>query len=313
MKNCFLIFILFLSQISLAQHIELKIAGTHINTFKALENSAGSTLLETTSNHISFKGEAQPLIYRTPQKTIPDLRTQYFFFKDDSTISKINYEWDASKFANDHLPVDDELFIVSMIAKFDSIASVISTKYGQPITTGSTDDLTIIDNKGGLDKTHKWSPNDSLEIQLYLILSNYTEKNGSVTIPTTHRIRLRLVNKLLSNSKEKQNISEEALKITALKLYESIKNKSYTDALILFNEEAKKSTKTTDLKAFRKLLKLNEELELVFVGMQFIPSGKVMTMHQYKYKSDKSQPPSEIIKFIFDEKGKIFAIQPLKI
>ena len=313
MKNYFLLLLLISSVTAFSQDIDLKPAGKHINTFQTLENSSGNTLLETKSNHISFKGEAQPIIYRTIQKTIPDLRTLYFFFEDDSTISKINYEWDASTFSNDHIPTDDNLFVLSMIAKFDSLALLISNEYGKPITKGSTEDLSIINTKGGLDKSHKWSPNDSLDIQLYLILSNYTETTGMMTIPTTHRIRLNVVNKRKSKSKSPKAQNEEMLKSNAFNFFNLIKNKAYDDALKLFNEEANKNTSTSDLKAFRKMLKLNEKLELVYVGMQFTPTGNLMTMHQYKYSSDTSQPPKEIIKFIFDSEGKIFGVQPLKL
>ena len=63
-----------------------------------MEERLGGERISTTSNHISFRGEAQPIKFLRKEKEIPDLTVYYFFKKADSTMSYILYEWDISNF-----------------------------------------------------------------------------------------------------------------------------------------------------------------------------------------------------------------------
>ncbi|WP_314518806.1 hypothetical protein [Xanthocytophaga agilis] len=52
--------------------------------------------------------------------------------------------------------------------------------------------------------------------------------------------------------------------------------------------------------------------EVYFSGVQIGLDGTSFTMLQYKDTLDSNNPPKLLIKVVFDSKGKIAGIQPLK-
>lgn len=83
-----------------------------------MEGILGSEKNPTTSNHVSFSGEAQPIKCLRKEKVIPDLSAFYFFKKADSTMSYILYEWDVSNFEKQDNNQKPEQFQKNIDSKF---------------------------------------------------------------------------------------------------------------------------------------------------------------------------------------------------
>ncbi len=95
--------------------------------------------------------------------------------------------------------------------------------------------------------------------------------------------------------------------IKSLKERDLIKSKLYLSELI--------KNKVTDeqLNSLTESINFKREIELVYSGIQMGFDGSCYTLLQYKYIDDNSNPPSEIIKILFDDKDKVVGIQPIKL
>ena len=69
-----------------------------LNEYVQMEENLKSERIPTTSNHVSFNGDAQPIKFKRTEKKIADLITYYYFKEKDSTMSSVLYEWDVSNF-----------------------------------------------------------------------------------------------------------------------------------------------------------------------------------------------------------------------
>lgn len=95
MKRLAFIFItLFSTHFSNGQNIEFNIHSKKLNDLTKIEQSLGIARVVDKSNYISEQGIAQPEVYRRQSPSLPDLFVYYFYYKSDSTISHILYEWD---------------------------------------------------------------------------------------------------------------------------------------------------------------------------------------------------------------------------
>lgn len=189
----FMIFGFFLIGITVfGQEFQFDIHNTSLKEYITLEKKLGGKKIPTTSNHISFNGDAQPLKFKRKQKTIHDLVSYYFFKKKDSTMSYILHEWDEK---SPGLNVKEnnkksKKFQKALIAKFNQLEQLITNIYGTPKTIGSLSNIEQAEKRGGLKKKVIWTPTPNTEITMYTVISNYYEKKGIITINPTHRIRL---------------------------------------------------------------------------------------------------------------------------
>lgn len=312
MKNIIIGFLLISTSV-FGQEFNFDIHNTSLDEYLKMEERLGSEKIPTTSNHVSFSGEAQPVKFLRTERIIPDLIAFYFFKKADSTMSYILYEWDISNFEKQDNNQKSEKFQKALIAKYKELKKYISESFGQPEVKSNYSNFTQYDQKNFFEEKSTWNPNDSTEVELYSIASNHYEKKGATTINPTHRIRLYLKNQ--SKEKEipkldsKKLVELEKIKIdffNALKAKDLTKSKEFLSDLILEN--------VTDeqIKTLIDNINFEKQTELIYSGVQMGSNGSMFTLLQYKYSDDKSSPPSEMIKLIFDEKDKVVGMQPIK-
>ncbi|UAB82322.1 hypothetical protein INR76_06060 [Marixanthomonas sp. SCSIO 43207] len=314
MKNL-IIGILFISTSVFGQEFNFDIHNTSLSEYLKMEESLGSEKIPTTSNHVSFGGNAQPIKYLRKEKVIPELTAFYFFKKADSTMSYVLYEWDVSNFEKRENNQKSEKFQNALIAKYKGLKKEISNEFGKPKVKSNYSNLAQYDLKDFFEEKSTWNPNDSTEVELYSIASNHYEKKGAMTINPTHRIRLYIRNQSKEKEKKIPKLDEKKLAeleriksdfFTALKARDLPKSKEFLSDLIL--------EKVTDeqINMLIDNINFNKQTELIYSGVQMGFNGSMFTLLQYKYSDDNSSPPNEMIKLIFDDKDKVVGIQPIK-
>src|SRR5690606_21905674 len=105
------------------QDFGFDIHNTSLKEYIQMEEKLGSERIPTTSNHVSFSGEAQPIKFQRKEKIIPDL-ISYFYFKDkDSSMTKVLYEWDVRHFkkTNELNVKQSKKFQKTLIRKFNEL------------------------------------------------------------------------------------------------------------------------------------------------------------------------------------------------
>ncbi|MCB0537870.1 MAG: hypothetical protein H6571_17930 [Lewinellaceae bacterium] len=313
MKNL-IIGILFISTSAVGQEFNFDIHNTSLNEYLKMEEEIRGERIPTTSNHVSFGGNAQPIKFRRKEKIIPDLTAFYFFKKADSTMSYILYEWDVSNFEKKDNNQKSEKFQKTLIKKYKELKADITEDFGEPKVKKNYSNISQLDSINTFVENSTWIPDDSTEIELYVTASNYFEKKGAMTINPVHRIRLYIRNqpkeKEIPKLDNKRLVKLEEIKIDffeALKGRDLPRSKEFLSDLIL--------EKVTDEQINMLIGNINfeKENELIYSGIQIGFGGNVFTLLQYKYSDDKSNPPIEIIKLIFDDKDKVVGIQPIKL
>ncbi|WP_422104825.1 hypothetical protein [Winogradskyella sp.] len=178
------------------QEFEFDIQNTSLKQYLKIEESLGSEKVPNIRNHISFDGNAQPLKFKREQEIISDLICYYYFKEKDSIMSHILYEWDES--LHNLKPNTQEKkskeYQIALIEKFNELEKELTELYGKPKSRGDLSDLKQAELKGGLKKNDKWYPNETTEIEMYIVVSNFYKKSGMITITPTHRIRLYIRN-----------------------------------------------------------------------------------------------------------------------
>lgn len=307
--------ILLISTSVFGQEFNFDIHNTSLAEYLKMEKSLGSEQIPTTSNHVSFSGEAQPIKYLRKEKVIPDLTAFYFFKKADSTISYVLYEWDIYNFEKQDNNQKSEKFQKALISKYKGLKSDISKNFGQPKVKKNYSNISRLDSINTFVESSTWKPNDSTEIEMYATVSNYYEKRGASTINPVHRIRLYIRNQAKEKEKEIPKLDEKKLAelekiktdfFTALKAKDLPKSKEFLSDLII--------EKVTDeqINMLIENIDFDKQTELIYSGVQMGLDGSMFTLLQYKYSDDNSSPPSEMIKLIFDDKDKVVGIQPIK-
>jgi len=300
------------------QEFEFDIHNTSLSEYLEMEQNLGSERIPTIRNHVSLNGNAQPIKFKREEKIISDLVAYYYFKEKDSLMSHILYEWDESLLTLKANTNDkkSKKYQKALIRKFNELEKMIANIYGEPVSEGNLSDLRIAndDIKGGLKKNAKWFPNDSTEIEMYANVSNYYEKRGMVRTAPTHRIRL-----YIRNTKKEKNIEPklsekklDTLKSISREFIQTLKNKNLVKSKEYLSELILKTVTDEQLNMLIDNLDFNRETEFIYSGIQAGLDGSVFTMLQFKYKDDRSNPPNELIKIIFDNKDKVVGIQPIK-
>ncbi|SDL52003.1 hypothetical protein SAMN04488034_105158 [Salinimicrobium catena] len=277
------------------QEFGFDIHKTSLDQYIQMEEDLGSESLPVTSNHVSFSGNAQPFKFRRQQKGLPDLISYYYFKEKDSAMSHVLYEWDESRQA-ENTDLDRKKsreYQKALIRKFNQLEERISDRYGEPETTGDLTDLEQADKKSGLEKKDLWRPNDSTEIELYTVISNYYEKRGMITIKPTHRIRLE-VKKTEKGDNNSSTISEERLQtLTALtgEFFRALSAEDLSGSKQFLSARIKEAVTREQLTALIANIDFDRETELIYSGIQVGTDGRSYTMLQYKYKDDVGDIP----------------------
>ncbi|WP_426329540.1 hypothetical protein [Pedobacter sp. R-06] len=308
--------ILFFSTSVYAQEFNFEIHNTKLTDYLKMEERLGSERIPTTSNYVSFGGEAQPIKFLRTEKIIPDLTVYYFFKKTDSTMSYVLYEWDVSNFEKQDNIQKSNIFQKALIGKYTELKKHISKNFGQPVVKRNYSNISQLDSINTFVENSTWKPNDSTEIEMYATVSNYYERKGAMTINPTHRLRLYIKNQAKGKEKEVPKLNDKKLSdleiiktefFKALKARDLPKSKSFLSDLI--------REKVTDgqINMLIDNINFDKETKLIYSGIQMGLDGSMFTLLQYKYSDDNSNPPSEIIKLTFDDKNKVVGIQPIKL
>ncbi len=181
------IFLFVLSQlISCGQAREFDInKKTLSNYFENETKYKGGKILDESIKTI--KEELSLVSYIRSDNNIPDtdLIVRYVFFKKDSIIKEIRYEWDTS---NNYIllgKIQNETFREKLVKFFKELEKVNVSKYGKGNTEGYIPSK--IDEEKTYEKKIKWILNKT-EIELSIFMSNNLDKIKN-TIPV-HRIYL---------------------------------------------------------------------------------------------------------------------------
>lgn len=144
-----------------SQNFNFDIHKNKLSDFIKMEQQFSSELIENKSLHMIPIGVAQPLTYKRKENKIPDLLIQYFYFKKDSSIYAINYDWDDSILTgfieNKKKSKSEVLFFIE---KYQEIYAELSKKYGISKREGDIRNTNKIKMEG-MDVSDTWSPNDS--------------------------------------------------------------------------------------------------------------------------------------------------------
>lgn len=315
MKTTITSLIAFLIQLTaFGQEFEFDIHNKHLKDLLKVEESLGSEPVPNTAKHISEKGIAQPVKFLRKQSVIPDLISQYFFYEKDSSIAKILYEWDVYNFDEKDNNKQPAKVQKALIKKYNAIEKEMTAKFGEGSEEGSLIDLDQINDREGLTKRNTWKPNDSTEIEMYTSISNFYEKKGRMTINPTHRIRLYIRN----TANKRDNLLKldegkiQAFNQVTISFLTALRQEKYEESKLFLSDLIVEQVNIEQLKALRENVDFEKEIQPFFNGIQIGPNGDTFSLIQYKYASDTSTPPKEMIKVVFDSNEKILGIQPFK-
>jgi len=287
----------------------------HLSELLDYEKRIGGEKIDPGSNYIVDKSKAQPVVFKHTDSKLPDLLTYYFSYKKDGKIDYILYEWSENKFdhtkTNNGRPIQESL---DFIEKYKSIYQQISSSDGKSEHSGDLNGMAeIATGKYLIHDT--WKPDDSTEVELNLTLSNYYKATANFTIEPTYRIRLYVRNQTKQIAEKLPAITQSKLDSAYLTVNSFITNlseKRIDGAKMYLSDIILKSVTDAQLDAVFQQIK-KDKLAVWMSGFQLALDGSQYLMVQYKYISDNNSPPTDIIKVIFDDKGKIVALQPLKV
>jgi hypothetical protein len=297
-----------------SQTLELDTHKKKLSDFLKLETTLGSERLENKSQFISESGVAQPIQFRRKEKDIPDLIVYYFYFRNDSAIDYIRYEWDDSDSKEpEKRSKKTPKEINAFIDKYNDLFSQISKAFGKSESEGNLTDLSKIET-GDFQKQDVWKPDDSTKIDLSIYLSSKYESNGPVSDVPAYRIRLYCYNLTKpKNESSLQKPDEKKVKEldSVLTVFMShLKNDDLEKARLSLPSSAAGKVTNEQLEKLRQNIKFEDPLLVYFSGIQMALDGSSYLILQYKYASDNNHPPKELIKVIFNDKNEILGIQP---
>lgn len=286
-----------------------------LNEYVQMEENLKSERIPTTSNHVSFSGDAQPIKFKRTEKKIADLITYYYFKEKDSTMSSVLYEWDVSNFEKKDNNQKPKKYQKAFISKYKELKESISSEFGEPKTKRNYSNISQLDSINTFVESSTWKPNDSTEIEMYATVSNYYEKKGAMTINPVHRIRLYIKNQSQEKAKEIPKLDEKKLsELENIKndFFKVLKSKDLTKSKDYLSDIIKEKVTDEQLNLLIDNIDFERKTELIYSGIQMGFNGSMFTLLQYKYSDDSSSPPNEMIKLIFNDKDKVVGIQPIK-
>ncbi|WP_417369008.1 hypothetical protein [Flavobacterium beibuense] len=290
-------------------NIETEIKNKKADYYISFEQKIKSEPYESNTNFIT--PYAQPLIFKRKEKDIPDLLVYYYFTKNDSIVKKILYEWDVNNFEDEENNPKPQSFQKKMIKKYNSILSTITSKYGESTSTGSLDDLSQAATENGIKKSDEWNTNDT-EAELYITLSNYYNKEGIITTPTTHKIRYYLKETAKQNAQASIHEKQTALDSNFKKFITSVENNNFEEAKNLCSQKIRHSITQELINQIKPTLTGDSKLTPYMAGMQIMQDGNSYPMIKYKYENDTNTPPVKLVNVFFDNDNTILGIQPIE-
>ena len=298
--------ILLMSISCYSQKLHLNLYEVSLDSLLKYEKSIGSELVESTSNYLSGKGIAQPIIFHRENPKLPNLKVQYTFYEIDSSMHKILYEWDISTFQKIDNNPQDSLFLALMLNQFNQINTLIDTTLKSEDTELSKLNMDDINSAVGFKQTNEWQPNDSLKIKNHITLKNSFKKTKFSTSPTVHRIRT-YVNKVKPSPLKKLDKEEVAkLEVISTEFIKTIANDKSKSKQYLSEQIVDKITEEQIIQ-LEKVFEDAKPFTTISSGTEFGAN------YQYPFilvaGDSKSMNRKVTIKIIFDEKSKIIGIK----
>jgi hypothetical protein len=312
------LFLLIFSLSAFTQTWMLETRGKTIGYFIHVEDKLGSAAFKYRYSYIGKSGLAQPIQYRRKENNVPDLLVTYYFYRSDSVIDNIEYNWNETQFRDtfDSKDRKSPAEIAPYLKKFKEIYSGIRAQYGEGKMKGNMDTSGIASDQFRLENEVRWQLKDSSKLTLSIYLSNKYMVSGNTYSYPQYHITLTVENPLRPNeSSEEVRLSDEkihALDSTYQLFLSDMKKNEIDSARTKLSPLLKNKVSNTQLIELRKNLRLDESSVVFMSGMQFFMDGSKGIMLQYKYESDKETPPVEMVKVLFDDSGKILGIRPSK-
>jgi hypothetical protein len=285
--------------------VELELNSKKISYFRKLEKEKGGKPYDPNITYLSSGNVATPEIYRRKEKALPDLLVSYSYYKKDSTLSTLEYQWDNA-YDKKEKTMSLEVLEKNMISKYNQLLAQFTARYGKSTSDGSLDDLSELNVKS-IYRTDTWAPNDTLKIQMYIAISKASD-------PAAARYHLRLY---LYNLKEvKPETLSEKDEIMLEKQFHAfitcLSNDDLTGATALLADKIKATLTPAIFDQLKKIIHVDRRLEVYMKGIQAMPDGNTYPMLQFKYADDKTTPPGEYIIVIFDASNAILGLNPMK-
>jgi len=297
-----------------AQNIHFNINHKKLRDFIIWEQSLGDMEFKLNGDYVSGDSIAQPVVYRHHEDNMPDMLVYCFYFSSDSTIKRLEYEWDDNNFNTDHtLPKTISLTQANaFIEKYKMLYEQTVKQLGVSESTGNMDDYIKAGN-GTFEKEDKWKAVDSIDVDLYMILSNKSETYGNISIKPTHKIRLYIehastpLSGLFKPGDAAVNKADSLFHAFLL----AIKDKKYDEARKFFPTEYADKVTDEQLSTVSKNLNNDAPMVIYFTGVQMSLTGTQYLMIQYKFANDVNNPPGKLVKVIFDKDDHILGVQPV--
>jgi hypothetical protein len=308
-KQITIVFLLISSSI-FGQEFIFDIHNSSLHECLQIEKELNSNEIETTSNHVSFSGDAQPIKYIRKEMLIPDLTVFYYFQIVDTTISSIKYEWDISNFEKQDNNQKSDEFQDALIAKYKDLKKKISSEYGEPEVKKNYSNISRLDSINTFVESSNWYPNDSTEIEMYATVSNYYEKKGAMTINPVHRIRLYV--KKITPKKEPPKLEEERLNeidIKAKQFFELINNSEFENAKEILANEIKAQASNDVLTQISNSIGNIENFEITASGIQLGIDGTQYSILNYSIVEKLENNLVNNFKIVFNDDKEIVSIK----
>lgn len=90
----------------------------------------------------------------------------------------------------------------------------------------------------------------------------------------------------------------------------ALRNKDKTKVTTLLSEKVKITVNDESLKQLSGGINFDRKIEVYKSGIQTFSNGENLYALQYKYASDNSNPPKDIITVFFEDNGRISGIKP---
>lgn len=327
MKIAFSIIFLITTTLTFGQTLNFGI-GRPFKEFRTSENKLNSQFQENKSTHMLSADMAQPISYlRTGDNFDPQPIIRYFFKSADSTVQKIEYEWDKQNFRERNYQLSDKDFeseerFNAFVKKYEELRTEITNKLGVGKVQGSFDPKPGVNYKE-VQIRDTWE-NDSLTVLMYMNFINRYEDNGSVKFPPAHRIRVYVNSKNGNNNADISSQLKAAFKVdekqqrTAEKYINLLLTGKLKESWKLISPDVKTKTTYEDyLKAVEPIEELKndfgKEIELALSGPKFF-NGETYYSYSFKFKSDKNTPPTVFLDVTFKLSGElIIGFQPKKL
>ena len=314
-KNIIIGFLL-LSTSLFGQGFNFDIQNTSLEEYLKMEKILGGRKIQNESRYYSGQGIAQPIRFQRKEKDIPDCIVSYQFYEIDSLLTEIEYEWDVSNFEKKDNNQKSKKFQKALISKYKELKTLISKDFGKPQVKKNYSNISRLDSINTFVESSTWKPNDSLVIEMHATISNYYEKKGAITINPVHRIRLYIRNQLKEKEKETPKLDDKKLaELEKIKIdfFNALKEKDFPKSKEFLSDLIIEKVTDEQINILINNIKFEKKTELIFSGVQVGLDNSIFTILQYKYSDDKTNPPTELIKLIFDDKNKIVGIQPIKL